>query len=484
MSSESPADRSARAKPRSISATIMVLMTVAMSLLFIGFALFHLSFAARTQRRDHEQYLTTMLQVVRAELEGRLEEGESEMTELAEIEDVVRRENEARLFGRLFLEIIDENGTWLLASEGVRELLSESPAFPPLADSPGSAKIAYWESRQGYHYVLAGFRVVAGSGRVRQVRIALDWTEAEHEVEVFRGLSVGVALVCTILAAIAAALVTRHALRPLTVIRDAAENIRQGSFEARLEPERLPVELSDLAHSFERMQEHLEKSFERLHQFAAELAHELRTPVNNLMGETEVALSKPRSPADYEEVLSSNLEEMVRLSRMIDSLLFLANAARRAAPDATEVLDLAAETDSVIEYHQAQADELGVTMTRKGTAILPGDRTLFRRALSNLLSNALQASSEGKDISITIEQQPEEVRVAVTDQGSGISPADLTRVFERFHRSQEARHRRPEGTGLGLSIVKSIVELHGGSVSVESEPGRGTTMTLTFPTPA
>jgi two-component system heavy metal sensor histidine kinase CusS len=454
-------------------------MTLAMSILFVGFAVFNLSATARAQQDDHEQYITTTLHFIRAELEGRMEEGESEQTELAEIEDVVLRENASRSFGRLIVEITDEDGSVLLVTNSARKLMSRQPPFPPLAPSPGTATIAYWESEDGSHYVLSGFRTTGE--KERRVKIALDWTEARHKVETFRRLSFGAAFACTILAAIAAALVTRHALRPLTVIRDAAEKIREGSFDARLEPDRLPAELGDLAHSFARMQEHLQESFERLSQFSAELAHELRTPVNNLMGETEVTLSKPRTIGEYEDALASNLEEMARLSRMIDSLLFLAHASRGSTRFETEPLDLAAEVDSVIEYHRAHAEESGITLSSSGSGTLSADRTLLRRALSNLLSNAIDASSAGGTVNVSIRQTSGPASITVTDDGTGIAEEDLPRVFERFHRSQDARARRPEGSGLGLAIVRSIVDLHGGSVSIRSRPGEGTTVTLLLP---
>jgi two-component system heavy metal sensor histidine kinase CusS len=166
---------------------------------------------------------------------------------------------------------------------------------------------------------------------------------------------------------------------------------------------------------------------------------------------------------------------------MIDSLLFLAHASRGSARFESEPLDIAEEVDSVIEYHHAQAEDLGVTLSRTGTATLAADRTLLRRALSNLLSNAIQASSAGGCVTVAIEQSSGPVRITVTDEGSGIAERDLPRVFERFHRSEEARKSRPEGSGLGLAIVRSIVDLHGGSISIASQPRRGTSATILLP---
>lgn len=468
-------------KPRSILTTIIVLMTLSMTVLFIAFAAFHLSAGARAQRRDHEQYISTTLHFIRAELEGTLEEGEFEQEELDEIEDVVLRENASRRFGKVIVEIVDEQGTAILATSGAADLASMNPPFPPPVVSPGDATIDYWEAGDGTHFVLSSLRTHAPEGRIRRVHIALDWSEAEDKTEAFRRESILAILVCTLLAAIAAAFVTRHALRPLSVIRDAAENIRRGSFDERLDPKSLPVELDDLALSFTKMQEHLRESFERLSQFSAELAHELRTPLNNLMGENEVALSKSRTSDEYRELLSSNLEEMNRLARIIERLLFLAHASRGSAKFDAEPLDLAEEVDEVIEYHRAQADEISVTIVRSGDGRVQGDRTLVRRALSNVLSNALDASSKGGTIAITVEDSSNSVAITITDEGTGIDEINIPHVFDRFHRSKDSRTRRPEGNGLGLSIVKSVLELHGGSVSITSRPREGTSVRLVLP---
>jgi two-component system heavy metal sensor histidine kinase CusS len=148
------------------------------------------------------------------------------------------------------------------------------------------------------------------------------------------------------------------------------------------------------------------------------------------------------------------------------------------------LLDVGAEVDGLIEYHRPVAEEFEVSLVRAGEGSLAADRTLFRRALSNLLSNALQASNRGGTVSVSISRTSSALTIAVTDKGIGISDGDLPRVFERFHRSREARARRPEGSGLGLAIVKSIVELHGGWVAIESHTGAGTCVSLSFPAPA
>ena len=457
-------------------------MTLAMSALLVGFAAFHLSVAEGIQKREHQQYVSAMLHFIRVELEGLGMDGESEQGGLAEFEDVVLRENASRRFGKLIVHVVTSEGELLLSTSGAQDLVEQRPPFPPFTPSPAGVRVNYWRSAAGRHFVLSSLKTRSPEGRVREVKLALDWSDARAEMQRFRRRSAGVIVLCTVLAAVAAASVVRYALRrPISAIRDAADRIRQGSFDSRLGPTRLPAELAELAQSFERMQDHLQESFDRLSHFAAELAHELRTPVGNVMGQTEVALSRPRTVGEYQEVLASNLEEMARLSRMVDSLLFLAHAERGSAQVGAQQLDLAAEADSVVEYHRAEAEELDVTLTRSGHGALCADRALLRRALSNLLSNALQASSAGGEVAISIVESTAGLSITVTDQGAGIAEGDLPRVLEPFYRSHQARLCRPEGSGLGLAIVKSIVELHRGSVAVESQPGEGTTVTVRFP---
>jgi two-component system heavy metal sensor histidine kinase CusS len=208
----------------------------------------------------------------------------------------------------------------------------------------------------------------------------------------------------------------------------------------------------------------------------------LRTPINNLMGEAEVVLSRARPPHEYRQVLESSLEEYARLSQMIDSLLFLARADSAEARIERSQFDAVQAIEAVREFHEAVAEEQGVEVTCHGKAVVNADPMLFRRAVSNLLSNALQYTSRGGRVSIAVEQTADHaVDVRVSDTGSGIDSAHLPRIFDRFYRADRARSQYASGTGLGLAIVKSIMTLHNGTITIQSEPAKGTTVTLRFP---
>jgi two-component system heavy metal sensor histidine kinase CusS len=180
-------------------------------------------------------------------------------------------------------------------------------------------------------------------------------------------------------------------------------------------------------------------------------------------------------------VLESSLEELGRLSRMIDSMLFLARAEKAESPLQLSQFEVHSELEVVREFYDALAEQRGVTLTCSGNAQLRADPILFRRALGNLLSNALEYTPAGGRISLLAEAAAGAVLVSVEDSGSGVAAEHLPHLFDRFYRGDRARSGHPQGTGLGLAIVKSIVELHGGSVSISSTPGQGTSVRLCFP---
>jgi two-component system heavy metal sensor histidine kinase CusS len=262
-----------------------------------------------------------------------------------------------------------------------------------------------------------------------------------------------------------------------------ARRIRTTALDERIRVERLPRELAQLAETFNEMLDRISESFGRLSRFSADLAHELRTPIHNLRGETEVALAKTRTVEEYREVLESSLEEYDRLSRMIESLLFLARAESSAAPFERQTVEARREVEAVREVFDPVAEERGVALACEGEASLSVSAVLFRRLLSNLVANALEHTPAGGRVGIEIAQDPDgAATIRVADTGRGIEPEHLPRVFDRFYRADPSRSAA--GSGLGLAIAKSIVELHGGSIALDSSPGRGTRVTLRFPAAA
>jgi len=261
----------------------------------------------------------------------------------------------------------------------------------------------------------------------------------------------------------------RRGLAPVRDIAQIAKHISASRLGDRLPHESVPAELVDLATSFNDMLDRLEDSFRRLSNFSSDLAHELRTPVSNLMIQSQVALSRSRSAEEYREILYSNLEEYDRLARMIADMLFLAKADHGLIVPSRETIDLATQVDELIGFYEALADEQGVRMSRIGSGSISGDRLMIRRAISNLVSNAIRHTPRGGAIKVAIRDLGNDgIRIAVENPGEAIAPEHLPRLFDRFYRADWCRQRSSEGAGLGLAITKSIVEAHGGTISVSA----------------
>jgi two-component system heavy metal sensor histidine kinase CusS len=287
------------------------------------------------------------------------------------------------------------------------------------------------------------------------------------------GLGLGV-----IASALIAITVTKRGLSPLAKMRRAFERIQPAHLSERIEPARWPSELRPLAASFDDMLGRLEDSFTRLSQFSADLAHELRTPIGNMLGEAQVALSRERKPDEYRTVIESSATECERLSGIIDNLLFLARADAAEQQVTRSSFNTRAAVEKIVSFYQTLAEDRHIEISCDGDTEIFADPILFNRAVGNLIDNALRFTPENGKIRIAIGASENGSEISVSDNGPGIAPEHLSRVFDRFYRADPSRSS--VGSGLGLALVKSIVDLHGGSATIKCEPGDGTAVTLTF----
>lgn len=378
------------------------------------------------------------------------------------------------------VRLLGDGGEVLFQTPGMERV--PASAFASLAENgEGRPEVmpSPWRNPKGEEFLVASVRLVHRDGAVRVVQVALDNGRDAHLLtDVRRTGSVLLAL-GIVVSALAAALVTRIGLRPVGRLADEVARITTADLRGGLPAGDWPRELVSLAAALDEMLRRLDDAFSGLSRFSANLAHEVRTPLNNLRGEAEVALSKARSPEEYREVLESSLEEYQRLTSMIEALLFLARAEGREVQAARTRVDLAEESRRVRELYLPLAEEQEVEIVVRGSAELEVTVELFRRALANLLDNALRFTPAGGRIEVEVAGLPDGgAEVRVRDSGRGIPAEDLPRVFERFYRGRS--NSRP-GSGLGLAIVESIVRLHGGRVEASSEAGNGTTVTLRFP---
>ncbi len=367
----------------------------------------------------------------------------------------------------LVLVLAAPDGTLLYASAEVaqpRDLLAQPHG------------LAIWTLRG---HDLRGLRanLPAGPGDGYAVAIAQDIEHHQAFMAEFRqllALAIGLAALLTAALGWAA---TRTGLAPLREITALAAGLSASRLGERLPETRVPTEIEALVAAFNAMLGRLEDSFRRLSEFSSDIAHELRTPLSNLVTQTQVALTRVRTAEEYHEVLGSNLEEYERLARMIGDMLFLAQADQRLLLPRREDIDLAGEVAHLLEFFEALAADHQVRLVARGDARVAGDRAMVRRAVANLLSNALRHTAAGGEISVDLSMTDELARIAVTNPGPDIPAAALPRLFDRFYIGDPARRARGEGAGLGLAITRSIARMHGGDIEVRSARGY-TTFTL------
>ncbi|WDU65774.1 heavy metal sensor histidine kinase [Pseudomonas poae] len=302
-----------------------------------------------------------------------------------------------------------------------------------------------------------------------QLSLVLDITHHQHFLQRMQHLiwlTVGLSALAT---ALLGAWAARSGLRPLRRMSEVAASVSAHSLTQRLPQQQMPAELAELAQAFNAMLGRLDDAFQRLSAFSADIAHELRTPLSNLLTHTQVILTQPRPLEDYREALHSNLEELQWMAQLVNDMLYLAKADHGLLMPKREALALEDEVEALLEFFALLAEDAHISLVREGTAHTAGDRGMLRRALSNLLDNALRFTPAGGEVRVKITQGLRGVTLTVENSGEGIAPELLPRLFDRFYRADPARHEgSSEHAGLGLAITQSIVRAHGGRIFCES----------------
>ncbi|SDT87957.1 heavy metal sensor histidine kinase [Halopseudomonas salegens] len=349
------------------------------------------------------------------------------------------------------------------------------PGYPP-AD-PGQ----HWTWQEGSHYYRGAMTRAEVADETLTVVLTLDITT--HTLffrSLLHWLWAGL-LLCAVASAALGWVVARSGLQPLRRITHRVASMSARSLSERIDVSGVPRELIPMVSSFNAMLARLEDAFARISNFSADIAHEMRTPVSNMMTQTEVVLTRERDMATYANNLHSNLEELKHLSRMIDDMLFLAksdNGLTLVRPQQVELHSLIAKQ---LDYYQILAEDRGIDFERSGTGAIQGDPLLIARVISNLLSNALRYTPAGKTILINLSETPKAVQLTIANPGETIEPQHLSRLFDRFYRADSARHEgTPNNAGLGLAIAAAIVKAHNGSIWCTSAAGL-TCFHLAFP---
>jgi two-component system heavy metal sensor histidine kinase CusS len=446
-----------RAEPRSIASQLVLLFTLAAAfLLCCGLGALYWIVVGHAFEEDNE-VLADKLAAIRADL-----------TATGGI-DVVTAQLK-------YVRAGERSPYWVRVLDSSNRILAETPDMSAILP-PGVFAAA--EKPKDFHTQGQLFSLLRSPLQTAtdhfQIQVAQDRTADERFMKQFAALLAAVLALGVAAAAIIAWSVTKRGLRPLGKMTRALQRVGPKQLHERVPTAGWPRELQPLALAFDDMLARLEDSFVRLSQFSADIAHELRTPIANIRGEAEVALSRARPAEEYREVLESTIAECQHLGLIVDNLLFLARTEAAEGHLQPTSFDGRAAIEKIAAFYEPIAEEQKLTIRCRGQATFVADEMLFSRAVNNLVENAAHHTPSGGTIGISVASS----EVSVRDDGAGISAQHLPRVFDRFYRADTSRSS--EGVGLGLALVKSIMDLHGGTARIESEPGRGTTVTLTFP---
>lgn len=383
----------------------------------------------------------------------------------------------------MFLTIRDSKGALLATSSKNYALLPASPPFMT-NDDLGAIAIRDWQESGGIRGQIISAWASIGDGAESRVLLLVAQEQQQQmldELDAHRKDAAWTIVAGALATIFFGYVIARRGLRPLRELAKAANEMTVHQLGDRLRVEDAPLELEEMVRAFNLMLDRLEDSFRRLTQFSSDIAHDLRTPISNLMVETQVTLAQRRSVQEYEELLVSNVEEYERLTRMIENMLFLAHADNAQVMLHKETLSAEAELKRIGEYFEGMVEEAGVSLDVDASGSLVADVILFRRAVSNLVVNAIRYTTLGEHIRIRgYPRGDAEFVIEVSNPGVGIHPEHLPRIFDRFYRVDTSRVQSHASSGLGLAIVRSIAVLHGGSVQVESVPNGLTTFRLIF----
>jgi two-component system heavy metal sensor histidine kinase CusS len=456
-------------KPRSIAFQLILLFTLAAALLLAcGLGVFY-SIIVRNAFAEDNAVLADKIFALSTDLRENGPEAFSE-------EVTAHRAVEHTPY---WIRILDSQGRTLAETPGMDRLVPKD--LFPAARERGQAL----RNRKDYRTAAKLFSLVAFNedfnAQAYTLELAQDRSSDEQVERNFAVLFIVVLSCGAVASALIAIIVTRRGLLPLRKMTQSLGRIGPDHLKERIGSNGWPNELQPLAIAFDEMLKRLDDSFTRLSQFSADLAHELRTPIANMLGEAQVALTRDRTAAEYRETIESTVAECERLSRIVDNLLFVARVDADREPIARKQFDARAAVEKIAAFYQTVADDHHVTISCRGDGQIYADPDLFERVVGNLLDNSLRFTPENGSIHIGLCQHEANFEIAISDTGCGIAAQHLPHVFDRFYRAEPSRSS--DGAGLGLALVKSIVDLHGGTAVIESSLGRGTMVKLTFPLP-
>lgn len=382
-----------------------------------------------------------------------------------------------------FVQLMDSSGTITARSRNLQDVVF--PVSSATLRKAGQGRIGHSTERLPGLYPVRSitFPILSDGKLFRVVRVSSSLAEISdtlHGILIVLCVSIPVAIV---LFGYGGWFLAGIALRPVGLLTRSARKITAENLGQRLEVVNPRDEIGELAKTFNDTLARLENSFKRTRQFSVDVSHELRTPLTILRGETELGLKLAKEPAEYRELLQSNLDEIKKMSKIIEDLLFLSKAEEGGLYLDLQEVDLHEFLQELVQQAGTLARERGVVLSFEGASPVhvSGDRGRLRQIFLNLLENGVMYNHAGGEVHVLLARDGGEARVSVTDTGVGITEEDLPYIFDRFYRVDKARNSASGGSGLGLSLAKSFTAAHGGKIEVASAPGKGSSFTVCLP---
>jgi heavy metal sensor kinase len=400
-----------------------------------------------------------------------------------------------------FIQVLDESGNIGQKSENLKNV--QLPISLNTLRNASKGQITFETSRSFRNTPLriVTLPVVEDNHITRIIQVASSLEDVEDALNSLFTILIITVPSTLMLASLGGQFLANKALRPVDQITQTARLITSQNLNQRIKPLKVEDEISRLIETFNDMIFRLDKSFHQIKQFSSDASHELKTPLTILKGEVEVALRRGRTSPEYEQILRSNLEEINRMSNIVDSLLLLSRTDIEEVPLNREDINLTEILNNVVVQVDilAQAKQIQIqTSNSNGDIHVPGDGLRIRELLLNLIDNGIKYTPAGGSVTVRLEKVFERmpagknpdgledkpigfVKMIVSDTGIGIEKKDQEKIFDRFYRVDKARSREQGGSGLGLSICKWIVQAHQGEISVESELGKGSSFIVKLP---
>lgn len=446
--------------PRSLTARTAILFAIVSCLMVSGLGLY-LYTSAKQALETRADYT----------LVGRVERFR---TLLHDLYNIRQMEERPALFESM---LGNEQDVRIFQRVGEKPFIDVNPdhmAVPPLTPVPvdqdvsiGALHVGTRADGVGVRWVSALAKVGGQAGTVK-ITAAYVMTQESRMLGAYRLRVTGAIALATLLSSLLGFLLIKRGLGPLEVMGKRARQISPANLTVRLPEESMPSELRQLARSCNAMLDRIQSGYEHLSQFSSDLAHEIRTPVNVLMGQTQVALAQPRSTSEYEALLASNLEELTRIIHFVENILFLSRADHKAITLQHQPIVLAQELEKIAEYFEGLADERGMSFAIDASGTGYANTVMFRRAVNNLVINAIRYGDTATRICLTAHPDPQGFTVTVENHCPPVTQEEANHMFRRFYRGDSSRSLPTESNGLGLAIVAAIMDIHGGSARVEA----------------